>query len=193
MIALYDDVLNAECYTVRLMAALLGVPLDVRPVDTDFGDVPLLHDAGLALHEPAAMLTYLAASSDRSRRWWPREGKAAADVTTWLAFSDDLRATAGNARRCASRAMPDEAAAFHAGAHRLLRVLDEHLWFSLNEHHGWLCSTAHPTIADIACFAPVMLAPEGGIALLEYPSVLRWTLRVKKIPGFTVMPGIFPA
>jgi glutathione S-transferase len=72
-------------------------------------------------------------------------------------------------------------------------VLDEHLWFAEQEGQDWLCSTGHPTIADIACFPYVMLSEEGGINRLPYPAIRRWTDRVKRIPGFTVMPGIFPA
>ncbi len=49
-----------------------------------------------------------------------------------------------------------------AGAHRLFRVLDEHLWFAEQEGRDWLCGPGHPTIADIACFPGVMLSEEGG-------------------------------
>jgi glutathione S-transferase len=38
-----------------------------------------------------------------------------------------------------------------------------------------------------------MLSEEGGISRLPYPAIRRWTDRVKRIPGFIVMPGIFPA
>ena len=38
-----------------------------------------------------------------------------------------------------------------------------------------------------------MLAPEGGISLLDFPALRRWTDRVKRIAGFTVMAGIVPA
>ena len=50
-----------------------------------------------------------------------------------------------------------------------------------------------PTIADLACFPYVMLAPEGGVSLLDFPALRRWTDRVKRIPGVSVMAGIFPA
>jgi glutathione S-transferase len=38
-----------------------------------------------------------------------------------------------------------------------------------------------------------MLCEEGGISRLPYPAVRRWTDRVKRIPGFTIMAGIFTA
>ena len=34
-------------------------------------------------------------------------------------------------------------------------------------------ATAHPTIADLACYSYVAHAPEGGISLKPYPAVRR--------------------
>jgi len=71
-------------------------------------------------------------------------------------------------------------------------VLDEQLWFAEQQGFDWLCPLDHPTVADIACFPDIMLAEEGRIPLHEYHAVRRWTDRIKGIPGFVVMPGIFP-
>ncbi|WP_426033927.1 glutathione S-transferase N-terminal domain-containing protein [Cypionkella sp. TWP1-2-1b2] len=72
---LYDYVLSASCYKVRLMAALMAVKLDVEAVDfhpgrahksTDFrainpaGTLPVLVDGDLVFTESTAMLVYLA-------------------------------------------------------------------------------------------------------------------------------------
>jgi glutathione S-transferase len=38
-----------------------------------------------------------------------------------------------------------------------------------------------------------MLSEEGGIFRLPYPAIRRWGDRVKHIPGFVPMSGIFPA
>ncbi|MFX1765835.1 hypothetical protein PWP93_25245 [Paraburkholderia sp. A1RI-2L] len=35
-------------------------------------------------------------------------------------------------------------------------------------------------------------SPLGGISLLDYPAIRRWTDRVKMLPGFIVMAGMFP-
>ena len=80
-----------------------------------------------------------------------------------------------------------------AGAHRLFRVADQHLWFAEQEGHDWLVPAAHPTIADLALFPDVILSEEGGVHRQDYPALHRWTDRVKRIDGFTPMPGIFPA
>ena len=52
--------------------------------------------------------------------------------------------------------------AVRAGAHRLFRVLDEHLWFREREGLDWVGSSPHPTIADLALFGDVALSEEGG-------------------------------
>ena len=80
-----------------------------------------------------------------------------------------------------------------AGAHALLRILDEQLWFAEAAGEQWLCSGQQPTIADLACFPYVMLSEEGGISRLPYPAIRRWGERVKQLPGFIPMSGIFPA
>ena len=78
-----------------------------------------------------------------------------------------------------------------AEAHTSFRVLDEHLWFAEQQGQDWLCGPDHPTIADLACFPYVMLSEEGGISRLPYPAIRRWAERVKRVPGFIPMSGIF--
>jgi len=51
----------------------------------------------------------------------------------------------------------------------------------------------HFTIADIACFPYVALAPEGGVALDPYGAVRRWIGQIQAQPGFVSMPGIAAA
>ena len=73
------------------------------------------------------------------------------------------------------------------------RILDEHLWFGEQQGRDWICAAAHPTIADIACFPYIMLSEEGGISRQDYPAIRRWCDRVKRVKGFIVMSGVFPA
>jgi glutathione S-transferase len=209
MIKLYDFELSGNCYKARLLMGILGVdytriPLDLYPGRehkgpaflqiNPLGQLPVLDDDGIVLRESQALLVYLATSYDRSGRWYP-VGDAAllGRIQMWLAFADRLTATAAAARLHDGMFLDVDIEACRAGAHRLFRVLDEHLWFAEQEGDGWLCPGAHPTIADIACFPYVMLSEEGGICRLPYPAIRRWTDRVKRIPGFTLMPGIFGA
>ena len=46
----------------------------------------------------------------------------------------------------------------------------------------------HATIADLACYSYVAHAPEGGIPLGEYTSVLAWLRRVEALPHFKPIP-----
>lgn len=44
-----------------------------------------------------------------------------------------------------------------------------------------------PSIADLAAYAYVAVAPEGGIPLDAYPHIRVWLGRVEALPGFVPM------
>lgn len=208
-LTLYDYELSGNCYKVRLLLGILGVehvrvPVDFYPgrehrsewflgIDP-MGQLPVIDDGGLVLRDAQAILAYLAARHDASGRWFPRDDAALlGEVMQWLAFADGVTATAAAARLHDGFFHECDIDACRAGAHRLFRVLDERLWFSEAERSGWVCGAGHPTIADIACFPYVCLSEEGGIPRQDYPAIRRWLDRVRRIPGFVVMPGVFPA
>ncbi len=72
----------------------------------------------------------------------------------------------------------------------LFRELDQHLWFGEREGAPFLCGD-HPTVADIGCFPEVMMSEQAGVSRMPYPALRRWSDRVRRLPGFSVMPGIF--
>ncbi len=115
------------------------------------------------------------------------------EIAQWLLFAEGTTNTASAARLHDNLGYDFDIEAVRTGAHRLFRVLDEHLWFAERQQRPWVCAAAHPTIADLALFPDVMLSEEGGISRIDYPALRRWTDRVKRIPGFSPMPGIFPA
>lgn len=78
----------------------------------------------------------------------------------------------------------------HLPSRALFRQMDEHLWFAELEGPGWLCG-AHPTIADLACFPAVALSESAGLSHLPFPALRRWIDRLRQLPGFVPMPGIF--
>jgi glutathione S-transferase len=53
--------------------------------------------------------------------------------------------------------------------------------------HPWLAG-AQASIADVACYAYIAHAPEGGIDLGPYPQVRAWIARVQALPRFVPMP-----
>jgi glutathione S-transferase len=209
MVEFFEYELSADAYKARLLMDILGVERTSRLVEvypafehraawflelSPRGELPVIRDGDVVVDGAQASLVHLARTYDASGRWYPQDDAALAPaLARWLAFDAALAATAGAARLHDGILAQDvDVDAARRGAHQLLRELDEHLWFNEQLGHDWLCPAAHPTIADIACFPDVMLAEEGAVLLHEYAAIRRWTDRVKGIPGFTVMPGIFP-
>ena len=208
MITLYDYELSGNCYKLRLLLNILGVDYERKPVDfypgrehksdwflehNPLGQLPVLIDGDFTLRDAQAILVYIATRYDKTGAWYPtKDPRRLGSVAQWLAFADAITGTASAARLHDGLFYDVDIDACRAGAHRLFRILDEHLWFAEKDSEGWLCPGDHPTVADIACFPYVMLSEEGGISRQDYPAIKRWTDRVKRIPGFIVMSGIFP-
>jgi glutathione S-transferase len=206
---LYDFELSGNCYKVRLLLDILGLAYDRITVDfypgrehksdaflglNPLGQIPVLDDDGLILRDAQAILAYLASKYDPAQLWFPHSDPATmAQVMMWLAFANDISASSGAARLGDGYFYPVDTEKARSDANSLFRILDERLWFSEIEHAGWICPGPHPTIADLACFPYVILSEEGGISRLPYPAIRRWTDRVKLIPGFSLMAGVFHA
>ncbi|AAK65811.1 glutathione S-transferase family protein [Sinorhizobium meliloti] len=209
MIKLYDYELSGNCYKLRLLMSILGVDYKTVPVDfypgrehksewflkfNPLGQLPVIDDDGLVLRDAQAILVYLAAKYDTAGSWYPRDNpELLGEISQWLAFADSITSTASAARLHDALFYDFDIETARAGAHRLFRILDEHLWFGERQERQWICSAKHPTIADIACFPYIMLSEEGGISRQDYPAIRRWCDRVKRINGFIVMSGVFPA
>ena len=205
---LYDYELSGNCYKIRLFLNILGVDFDSHPIDfypgrehksrwfleiNPLGQLPVLEVDDMVLRDAQAILTYLALKYDRTGRWFPTsDPERAGQVAQWLAFADAITATASAARLHDGMFYDLDVEAARRNGHRLFRILDEHLWFMERGGSNWLCPGDHPTIADIACFPYVSLSEEGGISRIDYPAIRRWCDRVKRIPGFIGMSGIFP-
>ncbi len=208
MLTLYEYVLSANCYKVRLLLHMLDVEYRSVPVDfhpgkehkgaefrriNPMGHIPVIDDDGFVLRDAHAILVYLAAANDPSQQWYPvHDPRRLAETAQWMQFADATAGTASAARLVVNLGYPLDLDAAQAGAHELFRVLDEHLWFQEKTGGRWLASGDHPTLGDIAVFPDVVLAEEGGVDLLDYPAIRRWLDRVKQVPGFTTMPGVFP-
>ena len=210
MITLYDFELSADCYKLRLMLSILGRRYDVVPVDifpghdhdaewfrlvSPQGRVPaLVDDDHDGLHDHVSVaLVHLAMHYDPTACWWDLYNlELTSEIEEWTHLAEMLSRSAGAARLAVNFGADVNLADAQQEAHRLLRIVDEHLWFGEREGRDWLCSATHPTIADIACFPDIALCEEGGISRQDYPAVRRWLDRVKRIPGFTTMSGVFP-
>ncbi len=209
MIKLYDYELSGNCYKLRMLMSMLDVDYQTVPIDfypgrehksdwfvriNPLGQLPVLDDDGLVLRDAQAILVYLAAKYDRSGKWYPTDDAALlGQIGQWMSFADGITSTASAARLHDGLFYDFDIDACRAGAHRLFRILDEHLWFAERQGHRWICPADHPTVADLACFPYIALSEEGGISRQDYPAIRRWMDRVKRIPGFIVMSGVFPA
>ena len=200
---LYDYILSPSCYKVRLMAALTGTALTLRPVDfhpglehlspellalNPAGSIPIFEDGDVLLTESSAMLVYLASKSAPE---WLGHGTAAqtAAIQQWLSFSHRLTTSLGNARLIEMLLRPGDLKAAQVAGIAALRELEAALVEQRLKGMTYLTSN-QPTIADIACFPYVALAPDGSVSLDPYPSIRLWMRSLRALDGFIEMPGI---
>ena len=200
---LYDYVLSPSCYKIRLLAALTGVELTLRPVDfhpggehrepelldlNPAGSIPILEDDGVLFTESSAMLVYIASKAAPD---WLGDGSAreSARVQQWLSFSHRLTATLGSARLHEMLLRPGDIHALHAAGNQALRELEAALTEQRLRGLAFLVCD-RPTVADIACLPYVALAPDGGVSLDPYPSIRLWLRALRALEHFIEMPGI---
>jgi glutathione S-transferase len=199
MIKLYGHELSGNSYKVRLFLELLNLNYEWIKVDlmkgehkspdflalNPFGQVPLLIDGETTLADAQAILVYLARQYG-GEQWLPLEPLPLAQVIRWLST------TAGEVRQG-----PENARLYHlfgATSINIERAYQkaEHILTQLDEHlstHTWL-EFERPTIADVAVFPYIALAPDGKIDLAPYPHVLAWIDRIKQLPGYIPMTGV---
>lgn len=205
---LYTHEESGNSYKVRLLAAFLGIALDERRVDlmtdeqhgAEFlalnprGEVPVLVDGDLVLADSAAILVYLAGKHPGGG-WWSEEPAEQAEIVQWLAFAASwIQYGVFSARAVVAFGIPanglppdfphDVLAEARLRGDKSLAILDDHL-----ARHAWLALDG-PTIADIAVFPYVALAPMGGIALEPWPHVTAWLARFRALPRFVPIAGL---
>lgn len=194
-ITLYSFPLSGHAHRVTLLLSLLGLPY--RRVDVDlrggehkqqpflalnaFGQVPVLEDEGAVIADSNAILVYLAKRYQGQARWLPEDALGAAAVQRWLGGCRTAGPGPNAARLATLFGVPDPGGAAQARTHALLAVMDAELG-----RRDWLAGEA-ATIADVACYAYVALAPEGNVSLQDYPRVRAWLARVEALPGFVPM------
>ncbi|BAZ23274.1 glutathione S-transferase domain protein [Kalymmatonema gypsitolerans NIES-4073] len=199
MIKLYGHELSGNSYKAKLMLSLLGLDYEWIKVDllagahkqpeflalNSFGQVPVLVDENTVLPDAQAILVYLARQYG-GESWLPREAEPMSRVIRWLST------TAGEIRQG-----PEAARLYYLLKATSINLEQanqkaEFILTQLNNHladREWL-ALERPTIADVAVFPYVALAPDGKISLDNYPNVLAWIERVKHLPGFVGMIGI---
>jgi glutathione S-transferase len=188
--------LSGHSHRVRLFLSLLGLAYEEVEVDmrsgahhapahlalNPFGQLPVLVDGADVVCDSTAILVYLARKYAPAG-WLPEAPADLAAVQRWLSVaSGELANGPAVARGIHLWQRPMDAAPFVAKAHGLLARLEAHL-----AGREWL-ATGRPTVADVALYAYVESAPEGGVDLAAYPSVRRWLERIEALPGFVPFP-----
>jgi glutathione S-transferase len=194
-IILHGTELSGHTHRVELLLRMLG--LDYRYVVASatvrstpefhrlnpLRQIPVLQDGDLTLADSNAILVYLAKRYAPRSQWLPEEPVAAAQVQRWLSIAaGEVMYGPAIARMVTQFKFPgDLARAKQIGA-ALLRFMNDHL-----KTRSFLAAE-QATIADLACYSYVAHAPEGGIPLDEYPSVLAWLRRIEALPQFKPIP-----
>lgn len=195
---LYSHPLSGNAHKARLLLSMLGLPYEEITVDVisgehkkpeflainPFGSIPVLVDGEVCIRDSQAILVYLARKYGGDE-WLPSEPTAMAKVVSWLAVAaNECHHGPHTARLHFLLGLDVDLSKAQAIAHGMLAVLDQQLATSS------FLEGERPTIADLAVFPYVGLAPEGKIALSGYPNVNTWIGRIKALPGYVGMPGL---
>ena len=198
---LYDLELSGNCYKVRLLAAMLGVELELHAVDliagehkssaflalNPFGEIPVLIDNDLVLRDSQAITIYLA-SRFGGDQWLPTNPKELALVIQWVSTAaNDVARGPNDARLHDLFGYKLDIGKAREHTRALLDVLNAHL-----AQRTWL-ELERPTVADVTVYPYVSLAEQGGVVLAPYAAVRAWMARMRNLPGYIPMPGQFIA
>ena len=200
MLTLHEYTPSQNCWKVRVLLGLLGIPFRSRPVaifsgesrTPEFlalnpaGSTPALTlEDGRAIAESNAILCYLAEGT----RFMPSDRFARAKVMQWLFFEQyyvepvigSLRVWTLTERLEVNKGLvPGKRDAAMRALSALERTLGATLFLGGSDF----------TIADIANYAYAHLSADCGFPLAGFPNIDRWADRVAGIigPGYPAVP-----
>lgn len=198
MVTVYGDMKSGNCYKVKLVLALLGIPYRWQAVDilkgetqtADFlaknplGKLPLLElEDGRCLSESNAIMGFLAADSALI----PTDEFAKAKMYQWLFFEQYSHEPYVAVARFIQlylglpEARLEEYKAMQVKGYRALDVMEQQLAsssFMIGEQF---------TLADIGLYAYTHVAHEGGFDLSHYPKISGWLTLVSQQAEFVAM------
>jgi glutathione S-transferase len=197
---LHEYTPSQNCWKVRVLLGLLGIPYRTQPVAIFSGESrtpeflalnpagatpALVLEDGRAIAESNAILCYLAEGT----RFLPTDRFARAKVMQWLFFEQyyvepvigSLRFWTLTGRLDLNKDLvPGKRDAAMRALSALERTLAKTLFLGGSDF----------TIADIANYAYAHLSADCGFPLPGFPSIARWVDRVAGIigPGYPVVP-----
>jgi len=185
-VKLHDFALSGNCWKVRLFLSLLGIPYESVPVDllkganrapeflakNPLGQVPVLENGSVTLRDSQAILVHLA-----PEEWLPRARLA--ENVAWLSTAAHEVAEGPARLRLAARfgLTIDEERARQLST-TVLNLVEAQL-----QRTTWLTGD-RPTVADVAVYPYLKLAPEGGVDLAPYSAIQAWFARFEALPGY---------
>jgi len=192
--------LSVPSCKVGLALTMMGVPFEYRHIDlaagagktpeylakNRFGQVPVLEHGDLTVAQSNVILQYLA---DTFGKFAGRTPQERVRVAEWLMWDQDFMHSGVGWPRGFTRFNPQ-----HEEVLKFARTRGERALGTLDRHLGtskFLVGN-QPTVADIAAFAWVATAEEGGWDMSRWPNVQAWAERMLALPGaahpYTVMP-----
>ena len=201
MITLYEFALSGNCHKIRLLLSLLG--LEYRSIIVNggerqhkseafiqmnpFGQVPVLTDGEVTIRDSQAILVYLAKRYG-NEDWLPNQADALAEVIAWLSTAANEVALGANRLRLHYKfGRPINIDEAEQTTNNLLRILQTRL-----AQQDWLVGD-QISIADIAVYPYIALAPEAKVDLDGYPAIMAWMRRIQALPAYVGMPGMWMA
>ncbi|KAF1011532.1 MAG: Disulfide-bond oxidoreductase YfcG [Pseudomonas fluorescens] len=200
MYKVYGDYKSGNCYKVKLMLNLLGVPyqwvdVDILKGDTETaeflaknpnGKIPVLElEDGTCLWESNAILNFLADGSE----FLPTEPRLRTQVLQWQFFEQYSHEPYIAVARFIQfylglpQDRQDEHRKLQKGGNKALKVMEKQLQLT-----PYLVGDRF-SIADVALYAYTHVAHEGGFDLSAYPAVQAWIARVASHPRHVPMLG----
>ena len=185
---------SGNSYKLRILLSLLKAPHEVVIIDlknkqhkgagflkiNPRGEVPALEDEGKVFWDSAACLVYVARKYG-GEQWLPTDAPGMAEVMQWVALAaTEIQCGLQYARRGVVQGRwtlgtLEEGQNFGRVA---LDIAEAHL-----KTYDWL-ALGRPTIAEPACFPYIETAPEAKVALEDYPAIVKWMERCRKLPGW---------
>ena len=193
---LYEIPPSGNCHKIRLFLSLLQIPYTSVQVDVanqqqksasflkmnPFGQLPVLKDGETVVWDSQAILVYLARQY-AAPSWLPQDAVGMSRVMAWLSTAANEVARGPSSLRIYYKfgrpiAMDDA----QQVTVTVMQILEAQL-----QTTDWLAAD-NITIADIAVYPYIALAPEGKIDLTPYPAICRWLSRIQALPNYVGMP-----
>lgn len=193
-IKIHSFPLSGHSHRVILLAGLAGIANEVITVDLAAGEhkqapylninpdgqVPAIQDGDVSISDSNAILIYLARKYAPS--FLPADQELEAQVQKYLTMAaGEIAFGLASARLINVFNAPYNVEFTQATANATLTKLEARL-----DDRDYLVGD-HLSIADIAIYSYVFLAPEGGVSLEPYPNVCQFLANIESQQGFVPM------